>query len=130
MKLSDPTNNIRFKRIHFLENNNKQPRAIHYKGDMYVHVTDKEKDRGRRNLIHVNFLCLDDQHPSESSVNIIFKNSLVHKYELNMRNYLSDGHFLQHGTCTPDKLSYVVISRCHLASRDLTEIVDGCKGQN
>ena len=36
----------------FLENNNQQPQAIHYKGGMYVHVTDKEKHCGRRNLIH------------------------------------------------------------------------------
>ena len=36
------------------------------------------------------FLCPDDQHPSESSTN-----SLVHKYELNMRNFL---HFLR-GWC-------------------------------
>ena len=40
MELCDPTNNIMFKSI--LENNNKQPRAIHYKGDMYVHVTDEK----------------------------------------------------------------------------------------
>ena len=51
------------------------------------------------------FLCLDDQHPSENSVNIT-TNSLVHKYELNMRNYLLYmltrlRHF-QHGTCTQE----------------------------
>ena len=49
MKLCDPTNIGMFK---ILENNNKQPRAIHYKGGKYVHVTDKEKHCGRRNLIH------------------------------------------------------------------------------
>ena len=68
MKLCDLTNNVMFKQF-FLENNNKQRQAIHYKGDMYVHVTDKENHCGRRNLICG--LCLDDQHPSESSVNII-----------------------------------------------------------
>ena len=36
------------------------------------------------------FLCPDDQHPSESSGKhrISSTNSLVHKYELNMRNYI------------------------------------------
>ena len=48
----------------------KQPRVIHYKGDMYLHVTDKEKHLGRRNLIMYKFLFPDDKHPSESSVNI------------------------------------------------------------
>ena len=52
MKLCDPTNIDMFKSIYFLESNNKQPQAIHYKGGMYVHVTDKEKHCGRPNLIH------------------------------------------------------------------------------
>ena len=56
-----------------------------------MHVTDKEKHCGRQNLIHG--LCPDDQHPSESSVNIVFLQqtaaAFVHKYELNMRNYMN-----------------------------------------
>ena len=42
MELCDLTNNVMFKSMYFLENKKKQPRAIHHKGDMYVHVTDKE----------------------------------------------------------------------------------------
>ena len=45
-----------------------------------MHVIDKEKHCGR---YMDKFLCRDDQHPSESSVNIVFQ-----KYELNMRNCL------------------------------------------
>ena len=46
MKLCDPTNIGMFKSMYFLENNNNQPRAI-----QHVHVTDKQKHCGRRNLI-------------------------------------------------------------------------------
>ena len=71
--------------MYFLENNNKQPQAIHYKGGMYVHVTDKEKHCGRRNWMHGKFLCPDDQHPSESSVNIVFlqQTALICVYHIN-----------------------------------------------
>ena len=56
---------------------------------MYVHVTDKEKDSGKRNLIAtwVNFYAMTASiiH-SESSVNIVFlgkyQQTAVHKYEL------------------------------------------------
>ena len=48
-----------------LENNSKQSQAIHYKGDMYAHVTDKEKHCGGRNLIHV---CPNDQQPSNKQL--------------------------------------------------------------
>ena len=51
IKLCDPTNNVMFKICNNSENKNKQHRAIHYKGGLYVHVTDKENHCGRRNLI-------------------------------------------------------------------------------
>ena len=53
MKLCDLTNIGMFKYVNnlFLKQQQK-PRAIHYIGGMYVHVTDKEKHCGRRNLIH------------------------------------------------------------------------------
>ena len=78
MKLYDPMNRVTFKSMYFLENN-EQPRAIHYKGHMYVHVTDKKKTLWKMKLD--TFYALTT---TESSVNIVFlgKYSLVHKHEL------------------------------------------------
>ena len=87
-----------------------------------MHVTDKEKHCGRRNLIHG--LCPDDQHPSESSVNIVFlQQTASFAYELNMRNYLcqmTSFPLLQHGTCTPDKYIVSNVSDIMMMSSRIT----------
>ena len=65
MKLCDPTNNVMFKSMSFL-GKQQQTTSIHYNGDMYVHVSDKETLWKTKLNTCINLCSLDNQHPSES----------------------------------------------------------------
>ena len=54
------------------------------------------------------FLCPDDQHPSENSVNIVFLQQTVSF--TNMNGTIVSDDVISHGTCTPDRYYYSIVS--------------------